>query len=1104
MIHRQNLQFPEKDTALREDVHALGGLVGDVLRDQGGERLFEQVEGDRVAAIARREGKEGSEVLLVARTAGRESGEARDLIRAFSTWFEVVNLTERVHRVRRRREYLLHSDRPQPGGIGDCMYRLKNSGLDARRVLELLAGVTIYPVFTAHPTESTRRTMLRKQQQIADMMIERLDPTLTPFEQRSVWERIRTEVTSGWQTEVHPRERLTVADEREHVLFYLAEVVYRVVPALYEEIALWMQRVFGLPPELDRMPLMLRFGSWVGGDMDGNTEVHAKTIRETLRRQQQRVISAYFQECRALADKLSQSAGRVDVSRELEARIAEYDILLPRAREFASTRHDRMPYRIFLAQVGERLRTTYDGRPNHYESADQFVRDVELVAASLRANHGRHAGLFAVERLLCRALTFGFHLATLDVRQHASVHRDVVGQGLGREDWEAQGPQARTAALCESISRDRGPTAGFDAVGRRTLAVFETMMQARYKYGERAIGDYIVSGTESADDVLSALLLARWANITDRKKGEVPLDVVPLLETVSALEGAGPLLTDLLAEPSYRRHLDARGGRQTVLLGYSESNQAIGIAASRHAIYEAQVKVMQAARTGERRPDALLRARRSVEPRRRPDRAAGAERARRRDARAASRDGAGRGHQQQLWPAAHCAAQFRESRVRGRHGPLRAAPARRPRARPARADGDDRDGEPGAVPRAHPWPGGLPPVFPRGHADRRDRAHADRRPGRAPAGQRGGIGQARALGLRVDAEPPRAARLVRNRDRPRRRGARARRGTACDGLERLDIPLEPAGRRGNGPGARGPRHRLALRFARGRRRLRDRRRDPARARAREAVDRLDQGPGGPAGRPAADAARGAPARALPRSRAPHAGGPAEALARGRQFRCRHPRCAARERFRHRTRPAGDRLMAEPERSIVVYCASSQACDAAYHAVARRLGEILARAGCCIVYGGGRAGSMGALAEGALANGGRVVGVIPKFMVDLEWGHDDLSELHVVEDMRTRKHEMLTRASAVVALAGGTGTLEELFEAITLKRLGLFLGPIVIVNTKRFYDPLVAQLAAAIGERFMDGRHESMWTVVEGPEDVLPAIATSASWDAGSRDFAVVR
>lgn len=193
-----------------------------------------------------------------------------------------------------------------------------------------------------------------------------------------------------------------------------------------------------------------------------------------------------------------------------------------------------------------------------------------------------------------------------------------------------------------------------------------------------------------------------------------------------------------------------------------------------------------------------------------------------------------------------------------------------------------------------------------------------------------------------------------------------------------------------------------------------------------------------------------------------------------------------------------------ERSVCVYCASSRACDQAYHDVARTLGRLLAAAGCTIVFGGGRSGSMGALADAALAAGGRIVGVIPRFMVDLEWGHDDLTELHVVEDMRTRKHEMLTRSSAVVALAGGTGTLEELFEAITLKRLGLFLGPIVIVNTRGYYDPLLAQLGQAVAERFIDARHEAMWTVVAGPEDVLPAIESAAAWGAEARDFAVVR
>lgn len=197
-------------------------------------------------------------------------------------------------------------------------------------------------------------------------------------------------------------------------------------------------------------------------------------------------------------------------------------------------------------------------------------------------------------------------------------------------------------------------------------------------------------------------------------------------------------------------------------------------------------------------------------------------------------------------------------------------------------------------------------------------------------------------------------------------------------------------------------------------------------------------------------------------------------------------------------------LTRPTRSVCVYCASSRACDPVYHDVARRLGGLLAADGCVVVYGGGGAGSMGALAEGALAAGGRVVGVIPRFMQELEWGHAGLSELHVVEDMRTRKHEMLSRASAVVALAGGCGTFEELMEAITLKRLGLFLGPIVVVNTAGYYDPLVEQFRRAIDGRFMSPVHGGMWRVVGEPEEVIPALDDDAGWEPGRIAEAVVK
>jgi uncharacterized protein (TIGR00730 family) len=192
-----------------------------------------------------------------------------------------------------------------------------------------------------------------------------------------------------------------------------------------------------------------------------------------------------------------------------------------------------------------------------------------------------------------------------------------------------------------------------------------------------------------------------------------------------------------------------------------------------------------------------------------------------------------------------------------------------------------------------------------------------------------------------------------------------------------------------------------------------------------------------------------------------------------------------------------------ERTICVYCASSQRCDAAYHAAARRVGEILADERFTIVYGGGAVGSMGALADGAIARGGRVIGVLPRFMMDLEWGHPNLTELRVVEDMRVRKHTMLSHSQGVLALPGGSGTLEELFEALTLKRLGLYVHPIVLLDTKEYFSPLIALLRHAVEERFMDERHLAMWQVVRTPEEIPEALRTAPEWSPDARRFAAV-
>lgn len=588
-MNRDDRHFPPHHSPLREDIHMLGELLGRVLREQGGDELYELAEGDRQTAIHSRSGAAGVALELRARVQGRRPQLARDLLRAFSTYFQLANVAEKVHRIRRRRQYLLaDSGRPQPQGVLATLAELKEQGLSLEEVLELLRQLRIEPVLVAHPTESARRTGLRRQQRIADRLLDCGNPLLAPQEKQTLIERIRADVTIDWQTAEHPRELVTVADEREHVIFHFAEVLYRIVPVFYEELATALARLYGADPESLDLPLLVRFGTWVGGDMDGADDVHAKSIRETLARQQQVIINKYFDECQALAQQLSQSAERVAIADAVTRRIEEYHTLLPGAPGAISARHDRMPYRIFFGQIAARLRNTLDGRPNGYDRPAQFRSDVGLVAESLRAHRGAHAGRFLVRRLLARIDTFGFHLATLDLRQRASVHDAVLAQGLDDQQWTERDAQERQARLVEVLANDIGPRHAFDALGRRTLAVFEAVTHGRHRYGPDAVGLYIVSAAATAADVLAPLVLAHWAGARDRRNGTAVIDVAPQFDSVATLDGCGEVMRALLAEPVYQRHLAARARTQTVLIGYSESNRESGVVASRLAAYRAQ------------------------------------------------------------------------------------------------------------------------------------------------------------------------------------------------------------------------------------------------------------------------------------------------------------------------------------------------------------------------------------------------------------------------------------------------------------------------------------------------------------------------------------
>jgi len=593
-LRRQDITFEDKDQALRDDVRTLGAMVGDLIREQSGEDLYEFVENSRLRAIRRREGNEKPGEELADFVGGLESGEALQVIRSFSTYFQMVNTAEKVHRIRRRREYLRDVVHFQPGGLEDTFIKLKASGLTADGLKDLLNSLSIEPIFTAHPTEPTRRTILRKEQNIVKHLVALLNPTMTPHETNSALQNIRLLATAGWQTDEHPSEQMTVADELEHVLFFVTDVLYRAIPPFYENIDSAIHRIYGEEGDAIEVPNVLHFGSWVGGDMDGNPNVNAKTIRATLARQRSLILDLYYNECAAISVKLSQSAKRTSFGQGMLDKIDEYRGVFPNAYHAVPARHRDMPYRVFLRLVQQRLQNTYDDDVFPYEKVGQLVDDIQLIADGLTENKGEQAGLFAVQRLLRRIHTFGFHMVTLDIRQDSEVHRNVVGEILGEEDWDEMSATDRATRISEAIESRESVPMNLSTQARKTIAVFQAVAFCRRKYGPKAIGPFIVSMTQGADDILSVILLAQWGELHN-KRGDVPLDIAPLLETVDDLQNGPDILESLLSSDLYRKHLKRRDDRQMIMIGYSDSSKDGGLASARWALQNAQEIIVDAA-----------------------------------------------------------------------------------------------------------------------------------------------------------------------------------------------------------------------------------------------------------------------------------------------------------------------------------------------------------------------------------------------------------------------------------------------------------------------------------------------------------------------------
>lgn len=583
----RDIDLPPTDALLRDDVKRLGALVGEILAEQVSPAFLAEVEALRVASIRRREAGAPIEAVST-RLQGLPLDQAELLVRAFASYFQAVNLAERVHRIRRRRDYQRLGGAPQPGGLEDSLRALRDEGVPVQDVAALLPRLRIEPVFTAHPTEAVRRALLEKESEVVRCLVEDIDRGLTPQERRADVERMRLALTASWQTDETPPEKPTVADEFEHVAYYLSDVLYRVLPVFHEVFEDALRSVYGSAP--GELPPLLGFGSWVGGDMDGNPNVGADTIAATLAGQRALVLGNYRRELAKLADVLSQTEGRVGIAPALRTRADDYAHRFPGAAEAIKARHADMPYRRFLTLLAARIEATAEDAPGAYADAGEFLADLRLVETSLASHRGEHAGGFAVRRLLRRVQAFGFHLAALDLRQESSQHDAALAALLGDPDFPARPWPERAQRLRDLVAgTDPGPNPDA-ADAARVLAVFRTVAGALPRYGARAIGAYIISMSRSAADALAVLALARQAGCLDAN-GAVPLDVAPLFETVDDLDSAAATLRSLFADPVYREHLRERGDRQVVMLGYSDSAKDGGLVASRWALQQTQVQL---------------------------------------------------------------------------------------------------------------------------------------------------------------------------------------------------------------------------------------------------------------------------------------------------------------------------------------------------------------------------------------------------------------------------------------------------------------------------------------------------------------------------------
>ena len=599
----QNPAVPDKESPLREDIRLLGRILGDTLREQEGEAVFDLIERTRQNAIRFRRDRDPDARRELETTLNKlDPVRTIAVVRAFSFFSQLANIAEDQHHNRRRRAHLIAGSPPQEGSVALALARGRAAGLPAAKVTAFFRDALISPVLTAHPTEVQRKSILDCQLEIARLLTERDRLQLTPDELVQNEEALRRVVLTLWQTRVLRELRLTVNDEIENGLAYYRYTFLRQLPRLYAEIEdLLAQQGFGHAP-LDGF---LKLGSWIGGDRDGNPYVTDDVMRHALTRHSSTAMDFYFEEIHRLGGELSQSVRMVETTPEL-AQLAE------QSPDTSEHRRDE-PYRRALTGIYARLAATSRLLDHHvpnrraiaeappYRDSAEFAQDLAVLADSLAANGSERVARGRLRGLHRAAVIFGFHLAPLDMRQHSGVHEQVVAElfalGARREGYAALPEAERRAWLLEELKLPRllrSPYLAYsDEVGKE-LAILDTAADMHRRYGAEALPNYIISKADGVSDLLEVALLLKEVGLL--QPGEAPrldVNIIPLFETITDLQGCGPIMDQLFSVPRYRALLASRGNVQEVMLGYSDSNKDGGFLTANWELYKAEVELVK-------------------------------------------------------------------------------------------------------------------------------------------------------------------------------------------------------------------------------------------------------------------------------------------------------------------------------------------------------------------------------------------------------------------------------------------------------------------------------------------------------------------------------